>query len=172
MTNDQKKVVILYSVVCTISFVIVAILTINYVIGDQLLKSLGWKRADTEEIDDVHIPEFKSLAGVPIYIPSVENPELIDLIICAPLDNVTQSFLPESIITDDGNTLNETITTTENLPNLKTLKDLEVFIFIIFIIFIFSLWFSNVLKFILSIRVYLVLFIVIMKGQFINLEDL
>lgn len=137
MTDDQKKSVDLYSAVSCILFAIVGILTLNTLIGDKVKEILGLKEADVDEAVGSHVTEFRSLAGVPIYIPYVSRVEVVDQIICAPLAKVTESFLPESIMTDDGNTKNESVATLENFPTIKTEAGLEVIKLILYFYIIF-----------------------------------
>jgi len=124
MTSDQKHGVILYSVVSVISFAIVGALTLNSVAGDFIRDVIGWKSADIDSEIDKRTAEFKTLAGLPLYIPYASRFEVVDQIICAPLSKVTEGFLPESIV--DGKELNESIITSDDFPNLRTDADIEV----------------------------------------------
>jgi hypothetical protein len=133
MTNDQKRAVILYSVVCTIVFCIVGWLTLNAILGDSVIKFFGIGGADTEDnVEHVHgkrAIEFKELFSA-IYIPTVSRLCLLDSIVCVPLDGVEEKFLPESIDTSDGNTKNESLATREFFPHLaKDFPKIEVRIY-------------------------------------------
>jgi hypothetical protein len=113
MTSDQKKVVILYSVVSILVFIAVVIIFINHFFGTVIRRQLGINNASSDEADTDEsadsLPTFYGLQGNPIYIPHLDRPELVDDCILASLTKVSDVYLPESLIIVKGSNLNPSV---------------------------------------------------------------
>ena len=105
MTDTQKRVVTLYSVVCSLLFSIVLALTVYYLFAKQVRKLLGFAGFNKNQCDHTKTasPSFKKLTKNAIYIPTVTRKELVDPLICVTVDHLPECYRPFSILQEERN---------------------------------------------------------------------
>ena len=126
MTSEQKQIVTLYSVINVILFVIVVVVALNMMFGHEIRKFFNIHEPEVEnlDVDDKRV-DYLDL-DIPVYIPNVARPDdLLDLVICVPLDFVPESLKPQTLEREDDNGLNDSVATVLEFPDFE-LAQLEV----------------------------------------------
>lgn len=92
MTSDQKQLVELYTVACSITFFIIIIWIIYRHLWKYVAKMLyGYEVEHEAAIKGVRYSEMN---GIDAFIPVVERYNLLDPIICANVSSVPSEYLP------------------------------------------------------------------------------
>jgi hypothetical protein len=126
MTSEQKQIVTLYSVINVILFVIVVVVALNMMFGHEIRKFLNIHEPVVENLDDADKRVDYLDLDIPVYIQNVARPDdLLDLVICVPLDFVPDSLKPETLEREDDNGLNDSVATVLEFPDFE-LAQLEV----------------------------------------------
>lgn len=93
MTDDQKTLVELYTIGCSITFFIIIIWVFLRVLGEYVMRIFRGFTDDSNEAGETSI-RFSEMNGIDAFIPVLNPPEITDPIICVDVSKIPVQYLP------------------------------------------------------------------------------